>query len=64
MSTSNVSPKKLAKKVKAVPPPPVEKTAEEIEAEDRAKVKRKLAALHPTPTPKAGIYYKTEGVGL
>jgi hypothetical protein len=52
MSTSNASPKKWAKKVKAVPPPPVEKTAEEIEAEDRAKVKRKLAALRPTPTPK------------
>jgi hypothetical protein len=52
MSTSNASPKKRAKKVKAVPPPPVEKTAEEIEAEDRAKVKRKLAALSPTPTPK------------
>jgi hypothetical protein len=53
MSTSNVSPKKCrTKKVKAVPPPPVEKTAEEIEAEDRAKVKRKLAALRPTPTPK------------
>jgi hypothetical protein len=52
MSTSNASPKKRAKKVKAVPPPPVEKTAEEIEAEDRAKVKRKLAALCPTPTPK------------
>jgi hypothetical protein len=45
MSTSNVSPKKWAKKAKAVPPPPIEKTAEEIEAEDRAKVKRKLAAL-------------------
>jgi hypothetical protein len=52
MSISNVSPKKRANKVKAVPPPPVEKTAEEIEAEDRAKVKRKLAALRPTPTPK------------
>jgi hypothetical protein len=52
MSTSNVSPKKQAKKVKAVPPPPVEKTAEEIEAKDRAKVKRKLTALRPTPTPK------------
>jgi hypothetical protein len=52
MSTSNASPKKRrAKKVKAVSPP-VEKTAEEIEAEDRAKVKRKLAALRPTPTPK------------
>jgi hypothetical protein len=46
MSTSNASLKKRrAKKVKAVPPPPVEKTAEDIEAEDRAKVKRKLAAL-------------------
>jgi hypothetical protein len=52
MSTSNVSPKKWAKKVKAVPPPPVEKTAKEIEAEDRAKVKRKLTALCLTPTPK------------
>jgi hypothetical protein len=53
MSTSNVSPKKRrAEKVKAVPPPPVEKTAEEVEAEDRAKVKRKLAALRPTPIPK------------
>lgn len=52
MSTSNVSPKKRAKIAKAVPPPPIEKTAEEIEAEDRAKVKRKLAALRPTPTPK------------
>jgi hypothetical protein len=52
ISTSNVSPKKRAKKVKAVPPPPVEKTAEEIEVEDRAKVKRKLTALRPTPTPK------------
>jgi hypothetical protein len=53
MSTSNVSPKKRrAKKVKAVPLPSIEKTAEEIEAEDRAKVKRKLAALRPTPTPK------------
>jgi hypothetical protein len=53
MSTSNASPKKRrAKKVKAVPPPPVEKTAEEIEVEDRAKVKRKLVALRPTPTPK------------
>jgi hypothetical protein len=52
MSTSNVSPKKRAKKAKAVLPPPVEKTAEEIEAEDRAKVKRKLAALRPTSTPK------------
>jgi hypothetical protein len=52
MSSSNASPKKCkAKKVKAVPPP-VEKTAEEIEAEDRAKFKRKLAALRPTPTPK------------
>jgi hypothetical protein len=52
MSTSNASPKKhSAKKVKAVPPP-VEKTAEEIEAEDRAKVKRKLAVLCLTPTPK------------
>jgi hypothetical protein len=53
MSTSNASPKKRrAKKVKAVPPPPVEKTVEEIEVEDRAKVKRQLAALRPTPTPK------------
>jgi hypothetical protein len=52
MSTSNASPKKRrTKKAKAVPPP-VEKTAEEIEAEDRAKVKRKLAALRLTPTPK------------
>jgi hypothetical protein len=52
MSTSNVSPKKRrTKKAKAVPPP-VEKTAEEIEAEDRAKVKRKLTTLWPTPTPK------------
>jgi hypothetical protein len=33
-------------------PPPVEKTAEEIKAEERDKVKRKLAALRPTPTPK------------
>jgi hypothetical protein len=32
--------------------PPIEKTAEEIEAEDRAKVKSKLAVLRPTPTPK------------
>jgi hypothetical protein len=52
MFTSNVSPKKRAKKVKAVLPPSVEKTAEEIEAEDRAKVKRKLAVLRSTPTPK------------
>jgi hypothetical protein len=52
MSTSNASSKKWAKKVKAVLPPPVEKTAGEIEAEDRAKVKRKLAALRSTPTPK------------
>jgi hypothetical protein len=52
MSSSNASPKKRrAKKPKAVPPP-VEKTAEEIEAEDRAKVKSKLAALRLTPTPK------------
>jgi hypothetical protein len=52
MSSSNASPKKRrAKKAKEVPPP-VKKTAEEIEAEDRAKVKRKLAALRPTPTPK------------
>jgi hypothetical protein len=52
MSSSNISPKKRkAKKVKAVPPP-VEKTAEEIETEDRANVKRKLAALRPTATPK------------
>jgi hypothetical protein len=41
----------MAKKAKAVPPP-IEKTAEEIEAKDRAKVKRNLAALRPTPTPK------------
>jgi hypothetical protein len=48
----DASPKKhRAKKVKAVPPP-VEKTAEEIEVDDRAKMKRKLAALHPIPTPK------------
>jgi hypothetical protein len=33
-------------------PPPVEKTPEEIEAEERAKVKRKLTALRPFPTPK------------
>jgi hypothetical protein len=52
MSTSNVSLKKWAKKAKAVLSPPVEKTAEEIKVEDRAKVKRKLAALRPTPTPK------------
>jgi hypothetical protein len=52
MSTGNVSPKNRAKKVKAVLLPPVEKTTEEIEAEDRAKVKRKLAALRPTPTPE------------
>jgi hypothetical protein len=52
MSSSNASPKKRrAKKAKAVPPP-VEKTAEEIEVEDRAKVKSKLAALRRTPTPK------------
>jgi hypothetical protein len=52
MSSSNASPKKCrAKKAKAVPPP-VEKTAEEIEVEDRAKVKSKLAALRPTLTPK------------
>jgi hypothetical protein len=52
MSSSNASLKKhRAKKVKAVPPP-VEKTAEEIEAEERDKVKRKLAALRPIPTPK------------
>jgi hypothetical protein len=52
MSSSNASPKKRrTKKAKAVPPP-VEKTTEEIEAEDRAKVKSKLAALRPTPTPK------------
>jgi hypothetical protein len=38
MYSSNASPKKRrAKKVKAVPPP-VEKTAEEIEAEERYKV--------------------------
>jgi hypothetical protein len=52
MSSSNASPKKRrTKKAKAVPPP-VEKTAEEIEAKDRAKVKSKLIALRPTPTPK------------
>jgi hypothetical protein len=52
MSSSNAYPKKRrAKKAKAVPPP-VEKTAEEIKAEDRAKVKSKLAALRLTPTPK------------
>jgi hypothetical protein len=52
MSSSNASPKKRrAKKVKAVLPP-VEKTPEEIKAEERAKVKRKLTALHPTRTPK------------
>jgi hypothetical protein len=52
MYSSNASPKKCrAKKFKVVPPP-VEKTAEKIEAEDRAKVKTKLAALRPTPTPK------------
>jgi hypothetical protein len=52
MSTSNASPKKRrAKKVKAVPPP-VEKTAKEIEAEERSKVKRKVTVLHPTPTAK------------
>jgi hypothetical protein len=34
-------------------------TAEEIEAEDRAKVKRKLAALRPTPTPKQ-VYTKEQ----
>jgi hypothetical protein len=50
MSSSNASPKKRrTKKAKAVSPP-VEKTAEKIEAEDRAKVKSKLAALYPTPT--------------
>jgi hypothetical protein len=59
MSTSNVSPKKWAKKAKAVLPPPVKKTAEEIEAEDRAKVKRKLAALRLTPTPKQ-VYTKEQ----
>jgi hypothetical protein len=52
MSSSNASPKKhRAKKAKAVPPR-VEKTAEEIEAEDRSKVKRKITALCSTPTPK------------
>jgi hypothetical protein len=52
LSSSNTSPKKhRANKVKAVPPP-VEKTPEEIEAEERAKVKRKLTALRPSPTPK------------
>jgi hypothetical protein len=52
MSTSNVSPKKRAKKVKAVPPPSPEKTAKEIEAENRAKVRAQFTALRPTPTPK------------
>jgi hypothetical protein len=52
MSSSNASLKKhRAKKVKAVLPP-IEKTAEEIEAVERAKVKSKIAALRPTPTPK------------
>jgi hypothetical protein len=52
MYSSNASPKKRrVKKAKEVPPL-VEKTAEEIEAEDRAKVKRKLTALRPTPTSK------------
>jgi hypothetical protein len=52
MSSSNASSKKRrAKKFKAVLPP-AEKTAGEIEVDDRAKVKRKLAALCPTPTPK------------
>jgi hypothetical protein len=52
MSSSNASLKKhRAKKAKEVPPP-VEKTAEEIEAEDKAKMKSKLAALRLTPTPK------------
>jgi hypothetical protein len=52
MSSSNASPKKRRTKKTKVVPPPIEKTAEEIEAEDRAKVKSKLAALRPTPTPK------------
>jgi hypothetical protein len=52
MYSSNVSPKKRrAKKFKAVLPRVV-KTPEEIEAEERAKVKRKLTALRLTPTPK------------
>jgi hypothetical protein len=52
MLSSTASLKKhRAKKVKVVPPP-VEKTPEEIEAEERAKVKRKLTALCPTPPPK------------
>jgi hypothetical protein len=63
MSSSNASLKKRrAKKVKAVPPP-IKKAAEEIEAKERAKVKRNLAALTPDPYPKAGIYYETEEVG-
>jgi hypothetical protein len=52
MSTSNACPKKhRTKKAKAMSPP-IEKTAEEIKVEDRAKVKRKLIALWPIPTPK------------
>jgi hypothetical protein len=42
-----------------VPPPPVEKIAKEIEAEYRAKVKRKLVALRPTSTPKQ-VYTKKQ----
>jgi hypothetical protein len=52
MSSSNASSKKRRTKKAKVVPPPVERTAKEIEAEDRAKVKCKLAALRPTPTPK------------
>jgi hypothetical protein len=52
MLSSTASPNKCrAKKVKVVPPP-VEKTPEEIKVEERAKVKRKLTALRPTPSPK------------
>jgi hypothetical protein len=52
MSSSNASPKKCrTKKVKVVSPP-AEKTPEEIEAEERDKVKRKLTALRPNPPPK------------
>jgi hypothetical protein len=52
MSSSNASPKKRrAKKVKVVPPP-IEKTPEEIEVEERPKVKRKPTALRPTLPPK------------
>jgi hypothetical protein len=54
MSSSTASPKKhRAKKVKVVPPLVV-KTPIEIE-EDRAKVKRKITVLRPTPPPRAGI---------